>query len=270
MVRAFATHVVSVLSNHHTNMHKKPIQSGRTRFAGDIVAEFWAPAKPSHKAIILCDGAPGLRSKVDVAEFFIHKGYWVFQMRYRGTWESDGEFLKKSPADDVDDVIVGIQKGFQDLWTGLTYYLDISEVVVVGASFGGPAAILATRNPLVTKAIAIAPVVDWSVATKEEPFPEFVRQIREGFLGAYRCPKKNFNKLLTKKFYNPVGWSDVLNGKKLFLIHARDDRSVPYLPTKKLATKIGATYIERAMGGHLGSSTGMEPQIWKKVKVFLG
>ncbi len=256
-----------------------PIYSGRTRFGHDIVAEFWMPKKPSHnpksrgreraRAIILCDGAPGLRSKKELGEFFARKGYWVFHMRYRGTWESAGEFLKKSPTRDVDDVIAGLQNGLRELWTGVTYYLDISEVTVVGASFGGPAAILATRNPLVVKAIAIAPVVDWHTATKEEPFDEFVRQVTEGFPGAYRCPKKNFKKLLTKKFYNPVDWVDSLDGKKLFLIHAKDDTSVPYLPTKKLAKKIGATYVERVCGGHLGSRMVMERDIWFKIKDFL-
>jgi pimeloyl-ACP methyl ester carboxylesterase len=251
------------------NMKKKStIVSGRTRF-GDIVAEFWLSKKPTGKVAILCDGAPGLRSKAELGEFLAHKGYSVFQIRYRGTWESEGEFLRHSPADDVDLAILAIQKGFKELWTGTTYYLDVREVVVLGASFGGAAAILATQNPLVTKAIAIAPVVDWSVETKEEPFSEFMRQIAEGFGGAYRCPKKNFKKLLTKKFYNPVDWTDVLDGNKLFLLHAKDDTCVPYVPTKKLAKKIGATYVERARGGHLGSSIVMEPAIWRRMSLFL-
>jgi len=249
-------------------MIKIPIISGRTRF-GDIIAEFWLSEKPTGRIVIICDGAPGLRSKKELAKFFTRKGYSVFQMRYRGTWESDGEFLKQSPADDVDDVIRGIQKGFLDLWTGVVYYLDLREVVVVGASFGGPAAILATRNPMVVKAIAIASIIDWSVATKQEPFAEFVRQITQGFPGAYRCPKKNFKKLLTKKFYNPVDWADALDGKKLFLIHARDDQSVPYMPTKKFAKKIGATYVEYASGGHLGSAFIMQREIWKKIQQFI-
>ena len=249
-------------------MKKSTIQGGRTSF-GEIIAEFWLSKKPTGKVAILCDGAPGLRSKVELGEFLARKGYSVFQIRYRGTWESGGEFLRHSPADDVDLAIKGIQRGFKEFWTGITYFLEVEEVVVFGASFGGPAAIIATRNPLVTHAIAIAPVVDWNVSTKEEPFSEFLRQIEEGFKGAYRCPKKNFKKLLTKKFYNPIDWLPVLDGKKLFFVHAKDDTSVPYGPTKKLAKQIGATYIERAYGGHLGSSTVMDKAIWKKITKFL-
>lgn len=243
--------------------------SGRARFAKNIVAEFWAPRRPSSKAVILYDGCPSVPSKERVAKFFVRKGYWVFHPRYRGTWESGGEFLKKSPADDVDLVIGAIEKGFRDTWSGITYYLDIREFIIVGASFGGTQAILASRNSKATKAIAIAPVVDWSVETREEPFAVFLRQVCDGFPGAYRCPKKNFKKLLTKKFYNPVDWAPVLNGKKLFLVHAKDDPSVPYLPTKRFARNIGATYVERARGGHLSSLIVTERAMWKKVKMFL-
>ncbi len=248
---------------------KSAIVSGRTKF-GDIVAEFWLSKKPTGKVVILCDGAPGLRSKVELGEFLARKGYSVFQIRYRGTWESAGEFLRHSPADDVDLAIAGIAGGFKEFWSGMTYYLDVREIVVFGASFGGAAAILATRNPLVAHAVAIAPVVDWNVSTKEEPFGEFLRQIDEGFAGAYRCPKKNFEKLRTTKFYNPVDWANTLDGKKLFLIHAKDDTCVPHGPTKKLAQRIGATYVERARGGHLGSSMVMDPAMWKRIARFLG
>ena len=61
----------------------------------------------------------------------------------------------------------------------------------------------------------------------------------------------------------------VLDGKKLLLIHAKDDHIVSSLHAKKLAKKIGATYVERAHGGHLSSSIIMEPALWKRVQAFL-
>jgi len=245
------------------------IHSGRTRFAQGIVAEFWAPKKATSRAVIIYDGCPSVPSKKRLAEFFARKGYWVFHPRYRGSWESTGEFLKESPADDLGLLIDSIPKGFKDSFTGVKYYLDIREYIVVGASFGGAAAILASRNPRVVKAIAIAPVVDWKAETNEELFEFFVREITDGFPGAYRCPKKNFRKLLRRKFYNPIDWTYTLKGEKLFLVHAKDDPSVPYLPTKKLAQKIGTTYIERSRGGHLKSLTIIERTMWKKVNAFL-
>ncbi len=251
------------------NTIQKQLVVGRTVFAGDIVAEFWMPKKASGRAIIICDGAPSVPSKKKLAEFFARKGYWVFHMRYRGTWESAGEFLKKSPAEDVRDVVEGLTLGFSDVYTGTTYYLDIREVVLIGASFAGPAVILGSRLPQVTKVIAIAPVVDWNVETKEEPFAIFVHQLTMGFPGAYRAPLKNFKKLLTKRFYNPVDWTDKLDGKKLFLIHACDDTSVSHKPTKAFAKKTKATYVEYKKGGHLSSSLVMDSILWKRIDAFL-
>lgn len=245
------------------------LKSGRTIFAGDIVAEYWMPKKASGRAVIICDGAPSVPSKKKLAEFFARKGYWVFHMRYRGTWESRGEFLKKSPVRDVEDVVTGLPLGFTDVYTGTTYYLDIREVVLVGASFAGPAVILGSRMPEVTKSIAIAPVVDFRVETKEEPFAVFVHQLTNGFPGAYRTEKKNFKKLLTKQFYSPVDLAHLIDGKKLFLIHACDDPSVSYKPTKALAKKTHATYVEYKKGGHLSSSLVMDKVLWRRIEAFL-
>src|SRR3989344_3766251 len=265
----FVRLVVFALLNYLTSMHRGNIESGRTKFSSGIVAEFWKPNRESQKALIICDGAPGLHSKRDLGEFFARKGYWAFQFRYRGTWESEGEFLRQSPARDVDDVIHGIQKKFREAWTGATYHPSIKEMLILGVSFGGAAAILASQNSLVMKVIAIAPVVDWNKSTKEEPFSEFIRQIKDGYPGAYRCPKNNLYKLRTKNFYNPVDSVLTLDGKKIFLMCARDDHSVPYLPTKKLAQKIGATYVERARGGHLSGMIVTHPIIWKRIHKFL-
>jgi pimeloyl-ACP methyl ester carboxylesterase len=248
---------------------RSEIFSGRTRLGKHIVAEFWMPKKASGKVAILCDGCPSLPHKKLLAEFFARKGYWVFHPRYTGSWESTGEFLRQSPAEDIDTVIDILPKGFCESWTGVTYYLEIKEVLVVGVSFGGTAAILATQNAKVGKAIAIAPVVDWHTKSKKESFDEFVRVCTEGFPGAYRCPKKNFKKLLAKKFYDPIACADVLDGKKLFIVHAKDDQIVSYVPAKKLARKIGATYVERARGGHLSSTILTELVLWRRVQAFL-
>jgi cephalosporin-C deacetylase-like acetyl esterase len=41
------------------------------------------------------------------------------------------------------------------------------ELFVIGGSFGGAAAILASLDPRVTKVIANCPVVDWSILPRE-------------------------------------------------------------------------------------------------------
>lgn len=246
-----------------------PVYSGRTHFAQDIVAEFWAPKKPSGKAIILCDGCPSVPSKRNVGEFFARKGYWVFHPRYRGSWESGGKFLEESPEEDVLFVAEGLNAGFRNIYDNVEYLLDIKEIVVLGASFGGAAAILSLKYPLITKAIALSPVIDWRAKGKGEPFPYFVRTIEEGFGEGYRVHVDAWKRLQSGKFYNPIHEAKLIDPKRLFVAHAIDDDVVPVLPLRAFVKLTKVRPLILKTGGHFSTSAVMASEIWKKVALFL-
>lgn len=245
------------------------ISSGRTRFAGEIVAEFWAPRKPSHKAIILCDGCPTMPDKHRVAEFLAKKGYWVFHPRYRGSWESGGKFLEESPEQDVLLVAEELNAGFVNVYDGIEYLLDITDITVVGASFGGAAAILSLKYPIITKAVALSPVIDWRVKSKAEPFDFFTYVLKEGFGEGYRAHKDAWRRLKGGKFYNPIAEAKLIDPTRLLLVHALDDKVIPILPLRRFIKKLKQKPLILKKGGHFSSSTIMEPHIWKRVKLFL-
>jgi len=79
----------------------------RTRFENGILAEFLAPSRTRkrQKLVILCDGMPSIPRKQPLGEFLASKGFWVLYPRYRGTWESYGEFLARSPDQDLLDIV---------------------------------------------------------------------------------------------------------------------------------------------------------------------
>lgn len=253
----------------------------RTRFKKEIVSEFVVPNRPSKKAIILAYGMPGVPKDTATMEFWAKKGFWVFFPRYRGTWESGGEFLKRSPHEDILDVISELPKGFVALWSGRQYKVRPSKLYVFGGSFGGPAAILCSRDPRVTKAVAFAPVIDWAAPSKDEPMDKLGAFLPKGFGNAYRFSKKNWLRLSENKFYSPA--SLILpplprgeqrgvvsfDGSKLLIIHAKDDRSVPYSYTKRFAAKTGAKLITLRTGGHFGVAKSTEPRIYKEIRKFL-
>ncbi len=247
---------------------KAPVASGRTRFGG-IVAEFWMPMKPSTKAIVIMDGCPTVPSKRKVGEFFAKKGYWVFHPRYRGSWESDGEFLAESPEEDVLLVAEGINAGFVNVYDGIEYLLDVREIVVLGASFGGAAAVLSTKYPIVAKAIALAPVIDWKEPSEAEPFEFFLHMLEEGFGAAYRPAKDAWKKLAKGKFYSPKADAAMIDTSRLFVAHALDDRVVSVRPLREFSAKkkFRPLYLKR--GGHFSTSSVLSPDIWPKVRDFL-
>ena|ERR1700690_2779014 len=101
----------------------------RTRFKGEIVAEFLPPARPGkrEKVIILCDGMPSIPSKQPLVKFLAAKGYWVFYPRWRGAWESGGQFLAKSPHLDILDVIDELPRGVRELAFGQRVHVIASR-----------------------------------------------------------------------------------------------------------------------------------------------
>ncbi|MCR4284376.1 MAG: prolyl oligopeptidase family serine peptidase [Parcubacteria group bacterium] len=243
----------------------------RTRFKKEIVAEFLPPSRmlKENKVIIFCQGMPSGSSKKDLLEFFSKKGYWVFHPRYRGSWESGGEFLKLSPHQDILDIIEQLPKGFRSAWDGKLFKVNPDKVYLFGSSFGGPAAILASGYPLVDKVVVFSPVIDWRSPSKVEPLDQLGRFVKTGFGEAYRFPIKNWNKLKNGKFYNPIAETKDIDGKKIFIIHAKDDEVVSYIPSKKFSEKTGCKLVLLKKGGHLSAKNFIKKSFYKKIRWFI-
>ena len=83
-------------------------------------------------------------------------------------WESEGEFLKTSPHLDILDVVDELPKGIREVTFAKRFALKPDEIYVIGGSFGGAAAVLATLDARVKKTIANCPVVDWRILRASE------------------------------------------------------------------------------------------------------
>jgi len=231
----------------------------RTRFKRDVVTEFLAPTRPGkrQRAIVLCDGMPSIPRKQPLAEFLSRKGYWVFYPRYRGAWESGGEFLARSPHLDILDVVGGLATEFRELAFGRRFLLAVEEVFVIGGSFGGAAAILASLDSRVKKVVANCPVVDWAILPREEKKEtsnrSYAAYIRAAFGEGYRLSDKNWKKLLGGKFYNPLYHARDITASKVMMFHAQDDPYVPYRSVQKFARLTGARLKLFRRGGHLST-----------------
>ncbi len=254
----------------------------RTRFKKDIVAEFLPPQKrktkkrgAGDKVIILCDGMPSVPSKKTLMEFFSKKGYWVFHPRYRGSWESGGKFLQKSPHLDILDIVSELPRGFKSLYEGVDWEkgkickVKPGKVFIIGSSFGGPAVILASADKRVTKAVAFSPVIDWLSQEKTiEPIDWIGKFAKQAFGEGYRFAQTDWDKLKTGKFYNPIAEANKIDGRKLLIIHAKDDKVVKWKPAQKFSKATGAKLVLLKKGGHLSSRNAMKPVFYKKIKKF--
>jgi dipeptidyl aminopeptidase/acylaminoacyl peptidase len=245
----------------------------RTRFKEQIVAEF-LPAtrkRKTQKVVILCDGMPSTPRKQSLSEFLAAKGFWVFYPRYRGSWESDGHFLEKSPHEDILDIIDDLPKGIEEISFGRRFRLSPDQIFVIGGSFGGAAAILASLDPRVQRVIANCPVVDWKILDRSEKVEtskeSYAEYIREAFGNGYRLSDANWHKLRSGTFYNPWQHRSEIDGSKVLMFHAKDDPNVPYERTKEFAQLTGVTLKSLKRGGHI-STDYVVRKYWVQIKTF--
>src|ERR1700694_2290143 len=245
----------------------------RTRFKKEIVAEFLPPARSRKKqrVILLCDGMPSVPRKQPLAQFLSQKGYWVFYPRWRGAWESDGQFLERPPQQDLSDIIDELPKGVRETAFGQKFKLSPDEIFVIGGSFGGAAAILSSLDPRVNKVIANCPVVDWSILPREQKketsnksYPAY---IREAFGNGYRLSEKNWNKLRFGVFYNPAHHIRELTPAKVLIFHAKDDPYIPWRAVRGFADTAGIKLRLLAQGGHLRTEHIIRTY-WPQIKRF--
>ncbi|TGK19751.1 alpha/beta hydrolase family protein [Leptospira stimsonii] len=247
----------------------------RTRFQKDIVAEFLPPKRKTktQRLILLCDGMPSIPKKQGLVEFLSAKGYWVIYPRYRGAWESDGEFLKYSPHLDIKEIIDEVLdlKTIRENSFYKSFEVKPDEIFVIGGSFGGATALLSSLDSRVKKVIANCPVVDWKILKEEQAAetanPNYVSYLKETFGSAYRLPEKNWKKLYEGEFFNPAFHIKELNPLKIRMFHAVDDPYVPAKVVKDFAdrTKIRLKLLKK--GGHLSTDLIVR-KYWDEIHRF--
>jgi len=237
------------------------------------VAEFLPPARSGkvQKVIILCDGMPSIPRKQPLAQFLSRKGYWVFYPRYRGAWESGGQFLERSPHKDILEITDALSKPFTEAAFGQRFRVSAKDFLVIGGSFGGATAILSTLDSRVKKAIANCPVVDWSILRRSEKAetsnPNYAAYIREAFGTGYRLSDRNWKKLRSGTFFNPTHHLRQIDSSKILMFHAKDDPYVPYQSVRSFAEQTGIRLKSFRRGGHLRTEYVVK-RYWPLIKTF--
>lgn len=129
---------------------------------------------------------------------------------------------------------------------------------MIGGSFGGTAAILASLDPRAEKVVANCPVVDWAILPHSEKAEtsnaSYSAYIRDAFGNGYRLADRNWKKLRGGRFYNPAYHTQEVTASKVMMSHAEDDPYVPYQSVKKFAAITGVRLKSFRRGGHLSTT----------------
>jgi len=168
----------------------------------DIFFEFLIHKNPS-QAIILLPGFPSSNNLDEIMRFFYSKGYNVFFPRFKGSYQSKGEFMKDNPVEDIHKFINFIKNGkAKSLWDLKYKSFKITEFVIITGSFGCPIACgLSTKNNLISKIILINPVWDFRKHNEnkdEQDLNKLIKFVKNAYLNLYRIKFSNLEYQMRK------------------------------------------------------------------------
>jgi esterase/lipase len=249
---------------------KKPIARA---YYGGIFFEFVLQDRTAD-AIIILPGFPGRNDFGELIELFYDRGYHVFVPRYRGSYQSSGSFLSKSPVDDIIMFARNLDKSFaKDLWDMKKKIFKINKKIIIASSFGGAIACgLIAKYPSFSHLILAAPI--WDFAKHNENNDEQdLRHMAEFVKRAYKnCYRLNFNDIIKKlskfKELSPEYYYPKLKDFPVLVFHDPNDKIVAFRHTKEMLPALNkATYIEHYLGHGLNAS--LLNAFWKETDKFI-
>jgi pimeloyl-ACP methyl ester carboxylesterase len=122
------------------------IPSGTARMNGVL---FLAQGLGPHPNAVILHGFPGSTKNEDLAYAIRRAGWNVLTFQYRGSWGSEGEFSYSGALDDVSAAIAFLEGPNGPGGRGLSY-----QVVLIGHSFGGWAALMTAASHSKVRAVA--------------------------------------------------------------------------------------------------------------------
>lgn len=224
----------------------------------DIILEFSPAENEFRGVVIICDGLPSVPRQKELLAYLSAAGYFVAFPRYRGTWESDGEFLKESPTKDIEDVINFIKNNkIKELYAGKEFDIKDKNIYLLGSSFGGSVALSLTESDDVDKIIALSPVVDFKIHNKDGNEQDLLWVggfIRRAFGQGYRFKDENWNKMVAGEFFNPKQKLNEKEAEKISIIYDQSDKEIDYRKIENYASQNNIKIIKWDNIGHISFS----------------
>lgn len=238
-----------------------------------VIYEFLQPQIPSQGIIIICEGLPSVPNKKELMLRLSHRGFTVIYPRYKGTWESDGEFLKESPTRDVEDVLQLIKKGeLVELFANKKFKIPNQPVHLLGSSFGASVALSFAGNKDISKIVALSAIVDFKKHNNENDEEDLIlvgEFIKRAFGEGYRFKDNQWIKMVRGNIFNPPQKIDQKKANNILMVYDKSDSQVS---CKKIEEYISNNKIKNVLvetdKGHLTFSK-LPKETWDKIIKWL-
>lgn len=238
----------------------------------DIIFEFSPAENEFCGIVIICEGLPSVPKQRELLSYLSAAGYFVIFPRYRGTWESDGEFLKESPAKDIKDIINFIKNNkIKELYAGKEFDVRDKNINILGSSFGGSIALSLADNTDIDKIIALSPIVDFKTHNKdgnEQNLLWLKDFIGQAFGRGYRFNDKNWDKMVSGELFNPKQKLDEKESEKISTIYDQSDKEIDYKKIENYASQNNIKTIKWDNVGHISFSKLSKDKLDEIVKII--
>lgn len=241
-------------------------------YYGDIFFEFLAHSN-KRDSIIVLPGFPSSNLMDDIIYFLYKEGFNVFVPRYKGTYQSKGQFLKTNPVGDLIKFIDQLKKGKAiSLWDNKVISFEINKVLLLGGSFGGSMALaLAADSKEISKVILASPVWDFKEHNRhgnEQDLDSLTCFVKKAYKNLYQYQFNSLVRVIDKfKEFSPKHYLSNLN-IPILVFHDPNDESVSIDHSRNMKTVIKNMKLVESDTGH-GLSIKLLGKYFDKIKIFL-
>jgi esterase/lipase len=198
-------------------------------------------------------------------------GFSVIYPRYRGTWESGGLFLERTPLQDIKEIIEHCLKGkVIDLYSKKEFKIKNKKIYLLGSSFGGTVALAGADIKQVRKICALSPIVDLerhNNENNEQDLFKLFQFIEIAFNEAYRLSQQGKDKLLSGKLLNPKQTLPKKISNKIMIFFDKSDTAVNWQKIVDYCDKNNLKCVKEKNVGHI-SWAKCDTKILKNIANF--
>lgn len=231
----------------------------------NIVYDLYLPKKESGKVILYVPGLPGHPRKKRLGEAFACKGFTFFEMRFPGSWESDGVFT-------MDNCVKSLTEAYAFLSNGAGFELRKDQkitwknekIILMGNSFGGGVVLSSQLNDPLTF-VLFSPVtklgdVKHSLVKLASGEDDLFHLLKEGYRHAYRglvsADWRNF--LDGNTLINPERNVESLKNKELIFVQGDKDGVIQSTHTAEYVRDLKDKHIDSKLLTVTGAGHGSD------------